>query len=96
MKAKFNENVIPLWRGQGEERCKYALRAKMMRGYTFNKRPVGNYIVDFVCKELLLAMEVDGGSHLLEETIVKDDLKDDYLEKKDIVCYKDLLAIRVC
>ena len=40
---------------------KYALRAKMMRGYTFNRqRPVGNYIVDFVCKELLLAIEVDG------------------------------------
>ena len=36
-----------------------------------------------VCKELLLAMEVDGCSHLLEETIVKDD----YLEKKYIVCY---------
>ena len=30
-------------------------------------------------------MEVDGGSHLLEETIVKDDLKDYYLEKTDIV-----------
>ena len=59
----------------------------MMRGYTFNRqRPVGNYIVDFVCKELLLAMEADGCSHL-EETILKDDLKDDYLEKKDIVCY---------
>ena len=58
-----------------------------MRGYTFSKRPVGNYIVDFACKELLLAMEVDGCSHLLEETIVKDDLKGDYLEKKDIVCY---------
>jgi len=62
---------------------KYALRAKMMRGYTFNRqRPVGNYIVDFVCKELLLAIEVDGYSHLLEETIVKDNLKDDYLEKE--------------
>ena len=54
-----------------------------MRGYTFNKRPIGNYIVDFACKELLLAMEVDGCSHHLEETIVKDD----YLEKKYIVCY---------
>jgi len=62
---------------------KYALRAKMMRGYTFNRqRPVGNYIVDFVCKELLLAIEVDGYSHLLEETMVKDNLKDDYLEKE--------------
>jgi Uncharacterized protein conserved in bacteria len=62
---------------------KYALRAKMMRGYTFNRqRPVGNYIVDFVCKELLLAIEVDGYSHLLEETIVKDNLKEDYLKKE--------------
>ena len=62
---------------------KYALRAKMMRGFTFNRqRPVGNYIVDFVCKELLLVIEVDGYSHLLEEIILKDNLKEDYLAKE--------------
>ena len=62
---------------------KYALRAKMMKGYTFNRqRPIGNYIVDFVCKELLLVIEVDGYSHLLEEIIIKDNLKENYLEKE--------------
>jgi len=31
---------------------KYALRAKMMKGYTFNRqRPVLNYIADFMCKK---------------------------------------------
>jgi very-short-patch-repair endonuclease len=61
---------------------KYALRAKMMCGYTFNRqRPVLNYIADFMCKELRLIIEVDGYSHLLDEVIEKDikkqkDLKD--------------------
>ena len=31
-------------------------------------------------KQLLLAIEVDGYSQLLEETIVKDNLKEDYLK----------------
>ena len=37
---------------------------------------------DFVCKELLFVIEVDGYSLLLEETILKDNLKEDYLAKE--------------
>ncbi len=60
---------------------KYALRSSLMRGYTFNRqRPIGNYIVDFVCKEIYLVIEVDGYSHLFEDTMRKDELKDKYLK----------------
>ena len=60
---------------------KYALRAKMMKGYTFNRqRPVLNYIVDFMCKKLNLVIEVDGYSHTLDKTIEKDKIKLDDLE----------------
>jgi very-short-patch-repair endonuclease len=31
-----------------------------------------NYIVDFMCKELMLVIEVDGITHQFEETIQKD------------------------
>ena len=56
---------------------KYALRARMMRGYSFRRqRPVLNYIVDFMCKELFLIIEVDGYSHLLDEVVEKDQRKD--------------------
>jgi very-short-patch-repair endonuclease len=63
---------------------KYALRAGIMKGYTFNRqRPVGNYIADFVCKELKLVIEVDGCSHNLEETKKKDKLKESYLKEEE-------------
>jgi very-short-patch-repair endonuclease len=40
------------------------LKGKQMCGYDFDRqRPVDEYIVDFYCKELRLAIEVDGWSH---------------------------------
>jgi very-short-patch-repair endonuclease len=35
-----------------------------MMGYKFlRQKPIDNYIVDFFCQELMLAVEVDGVSH---------------------------------
>jgi len=35
-----------------------------MKGFDFDRqRPIDNYIVDFYCKDLQLAIEVDGESH---------------------------------
>lgn len=40
------------------------LKQKKMLEMDFDRqRPVINYIVDFYCKDLMLAIEVDGGSH---------------------------------
>ena len=40
------------------------LKGKQMRGYDFDRqRPIDNFIVDFYCKDLQLAIEVDGESH---------------------------------
>jgi very-short-patch-repair endonuclease len=40
------------------------LRCKQMEGYKFRRQcPIGRYIVDFVCLEKRLVMEVDGGQH---------------------------------
>ncbi|MDF2437130.1 MAG: endonuclease protein [Bacteroidota bacterium] len=45
----------------------------MMKGYTFNRQqPVLNFIADFMCKELSLIIEVDGGYHLKEDVYIKD------------------------
>lgn len=39
---------------------KYVLRAGKMKGYGFRRqRPVLSYIADFMCKELMLIIEVD-------------------------------------
>jgi very-short-patch-repair endonuclease len=70
---------------------KYALRAKQM-GCTFNRqRPVLNYIADFMCKEVKLIIEVDGYTHLLEEVIEKDLIRQNKLEAAGfkVIRFKD-------
>lgn len=60
---------------------KYALKARTMKGCTFNpQRPVLNYIADFMCKQLLLIIEVDGISHYNEEAYHKDVKRQQILE----------------
>lgn len=59
---------------------KFVLSSKKL-GYTFNRqRPILNYIVDFMCKELKLVIEVDGYSHFLDEIKIKDEKKQKELE----------------
>src|SRR5690606_1871782 len=49
------------------------LKRKQMYGYDFHRqKPLDNYIVDFFCHELMLAIEVDGYSHQFEEVYDKD------------------------
>ena len=49
------------------------LRNKQMMGYDFDRqRPIDEYIVDFYCKDLMLAIEIDGGSHDHEEVYERD------------------------
>ena len=44
------------------------LRAYKMRGYQFmRQKPLGRYIVDFLCAQLLLIIEIDGESHADKE-----------------------------
>jgi very-short-patch-repair endonuclease len=43
----------------------YRLRAKRLLGWKFRRQqPIGNYIVDFVCHEAKLVIELDGGQHV--------------------------------
>ncbi|MBP8033358.1 MAG: DUF559 domain-containing protein [Bacteroidia bacterium] len=83
----YNKNLQPFANKNRKqmtkaEAClwKYALRAKQM-GHTFNRqRPVLNYIADFMSKELKLIIEVDGYSHLLEDVIENDIIRQQRLE----------------
>ncbi len=54
----------------------YVLSKRQLMGYRFlRQRPIGNYIADFLCKELLLVIEVDGSTHEYkhEEDVRKDE-----------------------
>jgi very-short-patch-repair endonuclease len=49
------------------------LKGKQMKGYDFHRqKPLGNFVVDFFCHELMLAIEIDGRVH-----------NDDYRKEKD-------------
>ncbi len=59
------------------------LKNGQLMGYDFDRqRPIGNYIVDFFCKDLELAIEVDGITHLDEKVIEKD-----FIRQEDIESY---------
>ena len=61
---------------------KYVLRAGTMKGYQFRRqRPVLRYIADFICKELMLVIEVDGSIHQLEEVAKNDAERQKALEE---------------
>ena len=48
----------------GEIRLWNQLKHKQMLRYDFHRqKPLGRFIVDFYCNELMLAIEIDGNSH---------------------------------
>lgn len=55
------------------------LRLRQIEGYKFRRQhPIGPYIVDFVCLERKLIVEVDGGQHALQ--VQKDSERTAWLE----------------
>ena len=42
------------------------IRSRQLAGYKFRRQaPIGKYIVDFLCYEQKLVIEIDGGQHQL-------------------------------
>jgi very-short-patch-repair endonuclease len=57
------------------------LKKKQVRGYDFDRqRPIDSYIVDFYCKDLKLAIEVDGSIHDSPEAQAQDQFRQERLE----------------
>ena len=52
------------------------LKRDQLFGFDFDRqRCINNYIVDFYCKDLMLAVEIDGMSHNHEEAFAKDEIR---------------------
>ena len=57
------------------------LRNRQVLGYKFRRQyPIGNYVVDFVCKENKMIIEIDGGQHNTPEGILADENRTKYLQ----------------
>jgi very-short-patch-repair endonuclease len=56
------------------------IRNRQIDGHKFvRQEPIGNYICDFVCREILLIIEVDGGQH---SESVADAIRDRHLTEE--------------
>lgn len=61
------------------------LKGRKMFGFKVRRQyGIENYIVDFYCPQLKLAVEIDGDIHYLNEKVKKDLEKDEYLKAEGI------------
>ena len=59
------------------------LRNRQLEDYRFRRQhPVGRYIVDFVCLQARLVIELDGGQHNEDEAIERDAERTAWLEQE--------------
>ena len=63
-----------------ERRLWYRLRSRQIGGAKFVRQdPIGPYVADFVCRELKLIIEVDGGQHATDK---RDAVRDEWLSDR--------------
>ena len=63
-----------------EQRLWYFLRGQRLQGFKLRRQqPIGTYIVDFVCHDAALIVEVDGGQHAGS---VHDQTRDAWLRRQ--------------
>lgn len=61
------------------------LKNRQILGFQFHRQvPLLDYIVDFYCHELQLAIEIDGDSHSNEDIAEKDEIRQTSLEAKGV------------
>jgi adenine-specific DNA-methyltransferase len=64
-----------------ERKLWYALRGRRFHGFKFRRQqPIGPYIVDFVCFEERLVVELDGDQHGTEQGQIYDAVRTRLLE----------------
>ncbi len=73
---KLRKNSTPQ-----EQKLWSLLKTKQYKNLKFKRQqPIGRYIVDFVCREKWLIIELDGGQHNEDKNIAYDEERTQYLE----------------
>ena len=63
-----------------ERRLWNLLKNRQFHNLKFKRQqPIGDYIVDFICKEAKIIIEIDGGQHNEPENIEYDKTRTEYL-----------------
>jgi len=64
-----------------EKRLWNIIKNRQFHNLRFKRQePIGNYIVDFVCPEIKLVIEIDGGQHNEPQNIEYDKQRTKFLE----------------
>jgi very-short-patch-repair endonuclease len=80
-KVLSNAKILRTQQTEAEQRLWYHLRAHRFMSLKFKRqKPIGRYIVDFVCMEQMLVIELDGGQH--SEQIEYDQRRDAWLKNR--------------
>ena len=65
-----------------EQKLWQKLRSKQINGHKFRRQFIlGNYIVDFICLDKRLIIEVDGGQHM--DNVSYDSQRDEWLKSQN-------------
>ena len=77
------QNIAKILRRRPTEAEKFMwryLKSRQLEGLKFRRQePIGNYVVDFVCYEKKIIVEIDGGQHCVE----RDGNRDRWLESQN-------------
>ena len=76
LRKNMPSSELKLWK---KIRNKQMLNIKFRRQYS-----IGNYIVDFYCAELKLAIELDGETHFTQDNIDYENKRTKYIESLGI------------
>jgi very-short-patch-repair endonuclease len=68
---------------EAERRLWNCLRNRTLQGFKFSRQvPIGNFIVDFVCREKKLIVEIDGATHGEKHEVLYDESRTEFLEQQ--------------
>ena len=88
LRSRGTKSEILLWN---------QLKGGQLNGLRFiRQKPIGDFIVDFYCKEVGLVIELDGLSHQCNEVMDLDERKQSYLESigLKVIRFEDEEVIR--
>jgi very-short-patch-repair endonuclease len=80
-KRLSNAKMLRTNQTKAEQQMWYHLRAHRFMGLKFKRqKPMGRYIIDFVCVEQMLIIEIDGGQHA--DQVKYDQYRDAWLRNQ--------------